>query len=123
MAKILADHAEIRAWAEARSGTPMLMDVPSGTSTRTMVQLTFGQHALNADNNEGPDQATGGFRMVTWDEWLTELDQQGLGLKVNDEQPGMLDNDFEFVARHGEGRTTDAARQPPAATVERPDDD
>ncbi len=117
MSKLLATPPEIRAWAEARGGSPMLMEVPSGSTSHTLLQLTFGQHALNADHNEGPDRPTGGFELVGWDDWLAELQRQKLVLKVNDEQPGVLDNDFEFVAADGEGVTTDAARQPPAGSV------
>lgn len=121
MPRILTDHAEIRQWAEARNGSPMLMDVPSGTGSRTLLQLTFGQHALNAQNNEGPDRAAGGYQLVNWDDWLAELERQQLALKVRDDRPGSLDNDFEFVSREADARTTDAARQPPVATVEDPE--
>lgn len=120
MSRILTDHPEIRQWAEARNGSPMLMDVPSGTGSRTLLQLTFGQHALNAQN-EGPDRAVGGYQLVTWDDWLAELERQQLALKVNDEQPGRLDNEFEFVSRDADATTTDAARQPPVAAVEDPE--
>jgi hypothetical protein len=120
MARILTNHDEIRAWAGARGGSPMLLDVPDpGTDDQQLLQLTFGEHALDADTNEGPD-LLGGFTLVGWDEWLAALDAQGLGLKVNDEIPGVLDNDFEFVARGGHGRTTSAAQQPAPGTVERP---
>lgn len=115
MSKVLTKHTEIRQWAEARAGNPMSMDVPDGTGdSRTLLQITFGQHALNADSNEGPDRPTGGYDLVGWDEWLKELERQGLAIKVRDEEPGMLDNDFEFVARDGKGRTTEAAKKPAA---------
>jgi hypothetical protein len=120
MARILSKAADIRAWAEARGGSPMLEDVPDPTGDRTLLELSFGQHMLNADSNEGPDRATGGFRLVSWDEWLEELDKQRLALKVNDETPGALDNDFRFVARGGDGKTTAAAQQPAPGSVERP---
>ena len=98
MARILKSHREIRDWAEARGGSPMLEDLPDGTREQTLLQLTFGQHALDADHNEGPD-ALGGFELVGWDEWFAALDAQKLALKVNEEVPGALDNAFEFVAR------------------------
>ena len=120
MARILSERADIRAWATARGGNPMSMETPDGSGSRTILQLTFGQHALNADRNEGPDPAVPTLRMVDWESWLAELESQNLALKVNDDVPGRLDNDFEFVARDGRGATTDAARQPPAATVSRP---
>lgn len=98
MARILTDRAAIRDWVLARGGAPMLEEVPDGSRAQTLLQLTFGQHALNADRNEGPD-LPGGFELVDWDEWFAVLDRQQLALKVNDEVPGALDNSFEFVAR------------------------
>jgi hypothetical protein len=118
MPHIMTDPAEIRQWAEARAGYPMLMDMPGMSEDRVLLQITFGQHALNADNNEGPDRLTGGYQLVSWDDWCDALEKQGLALKVNDDIPGVLDNDFEFVPRSGEGLTTDAAKQPPVVSVE-----
>ena len=56
MSKILTKAADIRQWVEARGGNPILLDMPDGTGSRTLLQLTFGQHFLNADENEGPDR-------------------------------------------------------------------
>jgi hypothetical protein len=120
MSRIISKPDDIRAWAEARGGSPMLEDVPDPTGDRTLLQISFGQHMLNADNNEGPDRPTGGFRLVSWDEWIEELDRQDLAMKINDEVPGMLDNDFRFVKRSGKGQTTAAAQQPAPGSVERP---
>lgn len=121
MARFLTDGESIRQWAEARAGNPMLEEIPDPVAgSRVLLQISFGQHALNADRNEGPHPPTGGFDLVTWDEWLAELDRQGLVLKVNDDVPGLLDNDFRFVARDEAGQTTPAARQPAALTVDRP---
>ena len=112
MSRILTDHTEIRRWAEARAGNPMMMDgQPDGThESEPLLQLTFGQHALNAEHNEGPDRVTGGYALVSWDDWLDQLDRLGLGIKVRDEQPGELDNDFEFVNRE----VSAVARKPTA---------
>jgi hypothetical protein len=98
MAKILRSREEIRDWVLARGGSPLLEDLPDGTHEQALLQLTFGQQALNADQNEGPDPL-GGFELVDWDEWFAVLEQQKLALKVNDEVPGALDNGFEFVSR------------------------
>ena len=76
----------------------MLEDLPDGTRAQTLLQLTFGQHALDADHNEGPDAITG-FALVSWDDWFAAFDDQKLALKVNEEVPGALDNAFEFVPR------------------------
>jgi len=98
MARILRKREEIRDWVIARGGAPMLEDLPDGSHEQTLLQLTFGQHALNADNNEGPDPITG-YSLVSWDEWFAALDKQKLALKVNDDVPGALDNSYEFVER------------------------
>jgi hypothetical protein len=116
MPKILKNHAEIRLWAEARAGSPMMMDVPDGGGDMIpLLQITFGQHALNADHNEGPDRVTGGYALVSWDDWFAEFDRQHLGIKVHDEQPGQLSNEFEFVGSDGQRHPSRAAQKPAAA--------
>jgi len=112
MAKILRTREEIRDWVLARGGAPMLEDVPDGMHDQILLQLTFGQHALNADTNEGPDPISG-FELASWDDWFAALEAQKLALKVNDEVPGRLDHAYEFVESDGKGITTDAAKQPP----------
>ncbi len=99
MARTLTHPEEIREWAEARGGNPMMMDMPDGTGdVDELLQITFGQHALNADGNEGPDRP-GGYQLVSWDDWFVEFDRKKLAIRVADEMPGALDNDFEFVPR------------------------
>jgi hypothetical protein len=98
MSKILSKHEEIRDWVLARGGAPLVEDVPDGTSDRILLQLTFGQHALNADQNEGPDRI-GGFELASWEDWFAEFDRQKLALEVDDETPGRLDDSFDFVPR------------------------
>jgi hypothetical protein len=98
MAKILVSREDIRQWAEARGGNPLMMDVPDGTGSRSLLQLTFGQHAINSENNEGPDRI-GGFQLVAWDDWFAALDESGLALRVSDDPPGGNEAEFEFVAR------------------------
>lgn len=98
MTKILRKREEIRDWVTARAGAPMLESVPDGSRDRVLLQLTFGQHALNADHNQGPDPI-GGFELASWDDWFAELDRQKLVLEVNDDVPGVLDDRFEFVPR------------------------
>ncbi|HEY8576523.1 MAG TPA: hypothetical protein VIL88_09325 [Devosia sp.] len=125
MAKILTNREDIRQWTEARSGYPMLMDTPDGTGTRTLLQLTFGQHALNSENNEGPDRLTG-FQLADWDDWFAALEENNLAIRVSDDPSGGNENEFEFVARdlasreEGEG-TTGAAQKPAVITIQNPD--
>ena len=98
MAKTLTSRDDIRQWATARGGNPMLMDVPDGTGSRTLLQLTFGQEALNSDGNEGPDRV-GGFQLVSWDDWFAALDENRLALRVSDDPAGGAEAEFEFVER------------------------
>ena len=121
MSKILSGHDEIRQWAEARAGNPMLAEMPDGTGSRVLLQITFGQHALNAEGNEGPDRLSMGYQLVSWDEWMEVFDREGLAIKVLDDPPGILTNEFEFVSRDGTGQTTNAARKPAAIVTERPE--
>jgi hypothetical protein len=125
MAKILTQRDDIRQWTEARAGYPMLMETPDGTGSRTLLQLTFGQHALNSENNEGPDRLTG-FQLVSWDEWFAALDEAKLALRVSDDPSGGNENEFEFVARDIAARETGqgssgAAQKPAAIDVQSPD--
>ena len=98
MAKILTDREDIRQWAIARAGSPMLMETPEGTGSRTLLQLTFGQESLNSDGNEGPDRI-GGFQLVSWDEWFDALEANDLALRVSDDPSGGNEAEFEFVGR------------------------
>ena len=126
MAKTLTSREDIRQWVEARGGYPMLMDTPDGTSTRTLLQLTFGQHALNSENNEGPDRLTG-FQLSSWDDWFTALEENGLAVRVSDDPAGGNENEFEFVSRDDASRekaenTSAAAQKPAAITIQSPDE-
>lgn len=76
----------------------MLMETPDGTGWRTLLQLTFGQHALNSQGNEGPDPV-GGFALVGWDEWFEALDANGLTIRVSDDPAGGNEAEFEFVPK------------------------
>ena len=98
MSKVLTKAIEIRQWVAARGGYPVLLEMPDGTGSRTLLQLTFGQHLLNADENEGPDRPSG-YELVSWDDWLAELDKQGLALKVSDDPSGGNEREYEIVAR------------------------
>lgn len=98
MAKTLTSHDDIRQWAEARGGNPMLMETPDGTGSRTLLQLTFGQHAINTDGNEGPDRV-GGFQLVSWEDWFAALEDAKLALRVSDDPAGGNEAEFEFVEK------------------------
>jgi len=98
MSRILKSREEIRQWVEARAGNPMLAETPVGTGSRTLLQLTFGQMALNADENEGPDRP-GGFELASWEDWFAALEGQGLAIRVSDDPAGGNEAEFDFVPR------------------------
>lgn len=98
MSQILTDHEDIRQWAIARGGNPMLMEVPEGSRSRTLLQLTFGQHSLNADGGQGPDRVDG-FQLVSWAEWFAALEDAGLALLVSDDPSGGNEAEYSFVER------------------------
>ena len=98
MSKILTDRRAIREWVEARGGNPVLMDVPDGTGIRTVLQITFGQDALNAEGNEGPDRIDG-FQLVSWEEWFVALEKGNLAIEVTDDPSGGNEAEFTFVPR------------------------
>ncbi|UYN98750.1 MAG: hypothetical protein KIT02_12485 [Devosia sp.] len=98
MSKTLTDRDAIREWVIARGGNPVLMEVPGGTTSRTVLQLSFGQEILNADANQGPDRL-GGFQLVGWDEWFTALEEGNLALLVSDDPAGGNEAEYNFVER------------------------
>jgi hypothetical protein len=98
MSQILKDRQAIREWVEARGGNPVLTDMPDGTGIRTLLQITFGQDALNADGNEGPDRVDG-FQLVSWEEWFAALEKGNLAIEVTDDPSGGNEAEFTFVPR------------------------
>ena len=96
MSRILKSADEIRQWAEARSGMPAWSELPSGSRTVTVLRIVFDQYLLNSGESQDTDRP-GGLDLVGWDEWLAELKNQKLSLRVGDRVEGVLDNDFEFV--------------------------
>jgi hypothetical protein len=99
MSRVLTKAEEIRQWAEARGGYPMLMEIPSGTRSRTVLQIAFGQDALNSGESQGQDRP-GGFELVAWDDWIAALEQEKLALRVSDDPAGGREAEFDFVPRN-----------------------
>lgn len=98
MSRILTKAEDIRQWAEARGGYPLLMEVPSGTRSRTVLQIAFGQDALNTGESQGQDRP-GGFELASWDDWIRALEQEKLALRVSDDPSGGREAEFDFVPR------------------------
>jgi hypothetical protein len=98
MPRILKTPDEIRLWAEARGGYPLLMDVTSGTRSRSVLQIGFGQEGINTGESQGQDRP-GGFESVSWDEWIKALEAENLALRVSDDPAGGNEAEFDFVPR------------------------
>lgn len=96
MARILKTADEIRQWAEARGGQPAWSELPSGTRSQIVLRIVFDQYLLNSGEAQDTDRP-GGLDLVSWDDWLGELKNQKLALKVGDRIEGKLISDFEFV--------------------------
>jgi hypothetical protein len=96
MARILKKNDEIRQWAGARGGQPAWSELPSGTKSQIVLRIVFDQYLLNSGESQDLDRP-GGLDLVGWDEWLKELKNQKLALRVGDRIEGVLDNDIEFV--------------------------
>lgn len=110
MAKVLSDLADIRQWAEARGGYPIMADVPSpGGKDQSLLGLTFDQHMLNAQNNEGPDRPGTHYDLVDWEAWYAAMKTQDLVLVVDDDMSEGRQIDYRFMSRgeaeEGSGRT------------------
>lgn len=106
MAQVLTDLADIRQWTEARGGNPIMADMPDvGGKDQHLLGLTFDQHMLNADTNEGPDRPGPHYDLVDWDAWYTALKVQDLVLVVDDDLEGDLYPNYRFMSRGeaGEG--------------------
>jgi hypothetical protein len=103
MPKVLTERDEIRQWAIARAGNPAMEDRPTGIGGPPLLRLVFDQYALNAGENQYGDRP-GGLDLVDWSEWFEEFEKHKLGLLVEDERPGLLDDYYEFVPRDGSPR-------------------
>lgn len=94
--RLLVTAEEIRQWAEARSGLPAIEDRPPNIPGPPVLCIVFDQRLLNTGESQYVDRP-GGLDLVSWEEWVAELDARNLALKVAIDVPGMLDDRYEFV--------------------------
>ena len=94
--RLLVTPEEIRQWGEARSGLPAIEDRPPNVPGEPVLRIVFDQQLLNTGESQYTDRP-GGLDLVSWDEWVAELEIRNLALKVAIEVPGMLDDRYEFV--------------------------
>lgn len=96
--RTLTDHDEIRDWAAARAGKPVISDpAPGMDEGRPVLRIAFGQHAYR-DTDEGADHI-GGNQIVEWDDWFEEFEKRELALVVSVDVPGQRDEFHEIIRR------------------------
>ena len=100
----LAPVAQTLRLCRRRNGTK-LVTITSGSMTPLyavgsilVIDPTVNKEALNAGENQYGDRL-GGLDLVSWEDWFKEFDGQKLGLLVEEEKPGILDDYYQFVPR------------------------
>ncbi|RDE09659.1 hypothetical protein [Pelagibacterium lacus] len=100
MASTLTTLEDIRTWTQPRGGNPIMADMPEPNGTdQHLLGLTFDQHMLNADANEGPDRPGSHFELVDWESWYAAFQAQDLVLVVDDDLEGDTYADYRFMSR------------------------
>ncbi|WP_028033677.1 hypothetical protein [Chelativorans sp. J32] len=93
---VLTDHEEIRDWAAARAGQPVLRTL--GTSQdEPVLGFSFGQQAYQ-DTDQGWDEI-GNVEIIEWDDWFRLFDERELALVVAEDVPGQREEFHEFIRR------------------------
>jgi len=94
--RVLTDHEEIRDWAAARAGQPVLRTLGS-SQDKPVLAFAFGQQAYQ-DTDRGWDEI-GEVEIVEWDEWFRLFDERELALVVAEDVPGQREEFHEFIRR------------------------
>lgn len=85
----LVDHDDIRQWAEQRNAAPARVMPDADHPDADELTLSFRQ------NREG-----GGVELLTWEEWLSRFENEGLALLVLDqERTGLRSMYFRLTSR------------------------
>lgn len=95
----LTNHDEIRDWAAARMGAPAIVDVSASSGTQPMLMIAFDQIAYQDQDRAERAQNSGGRELVEWSDWFKLFDEQGLGLVVAKDRPGIRDSWHQIVKR------------------------
>jgi len=94
----LTDHQEIRDWAAARAGKPMMHYISNGAGDETPVlSLTFGQGETHHGSLES--SSIEGRQLVEWNDWFAAFDKEGLALSVPPQKVGSVDDGHQIVKR------------------------
>ncbi|MFC5991999.1 hypothetical protein [Limoniibacter endophyticus] len=95
---MLTDHQAIRDWAEARIGSPAIIDAQASIgATQPVLRLLFDQHAYQ-DQDQGADRPSAP-RLVDWDEWFQMFEEHELALVVAQDVDGRRENFHEIIRR------------------------
>jgi hypothetical protein len=90
-AKTTTNHDEIRKWAEERKAKP-------STVRRTGNSEDVGVLRLNFPGYSGEDS----LEEISWDEWFSKFDEEGLALLYQEETKGGEKSNFnKLVSRDG----------------------
>src|SRR5690242_18207922 len=87
----LTDHDAIREWAESRRATPACVTGTGGDDDVGMIRLDFPGY-------------TGGnsLQAISWEEWFTQFDGNGLALIVQDETASDERSNFNTLVKRDE---------------------
>jgi len=96
---VLTEHEEIRDWAAARAGSPVVVDVSPESGTQPLLRIVFGQAAYQDEDRADRLATSGGYELVEWDEWFKIFDQEELALVVAADRPGIRDSFHEIIRR------------------------
>ncbi|WP_053238651.1 hypothetical protein [Sandaracinus amylolyticus] len=103
-AKVLTDHDEIRAWAEARDATPSTVTSTASDDDVGIIRLDFPGYS-----------GEGKLSPIEWDEWFEKFDASGLALLVQEKTAdGQISNFNKLVKREtveeGESKKKSASK-------------
>ncbi|WP_417579176.1 hypothetical protein [Pelagibacterium sp.] len=104
MAKYSARYA-LQDWTAARGGNPIMAGMSGvGGKEHHLLGVTFDQHMLNADSNEGPDRPDAHFDLVEWDAWYADFKAQDLVVVVDDDLEDDSSANDRFMSRGEAGQ-------------------
>lgn len=86
--RVLIDHDEIRAWAEARGAKP-------ATVSATLTDEEVGIIRLDFPGYTG----AGSLETIEWDEWFAKFDESGLALIVEETTAAGENSNFNKLVR------------------------
>lgn len=82
------DHSEIRQWAEAHDGVPASVRGTAGGDEAGVLRIDF-------PGGTGEDE----LEHISWDEWFSKFDEQGLTFLYQERKAGGEDSTFFKLVR------------------------